>query len=76
MEIKCTFKGVALNAYDLKELHDYYEAAYTAKYIQDNYAKVSNDKALKLGYEVRRQMDKYDYDEEEAIEIMLSKEEF
>ena len=74
MEIKYTIKGITLDVHDLMELHKYYEAACTAEYLMDNQSIATEDKALKLGYEVRRLMDKYGYDEEEAINEVLENE--
>ena len=72
MDIKYQIKGITLTASDLADIHSYYEAACTAEYLQDNYPQVTTDeRALELGYEVRRKMDKYSYPEEEAIEFVL-----
>ena len=72
MEIKYAIKGITLNSHELTEIHEYYEAACTAEYLMDNYDISDEDTAMHLGYEVRRLMRKYDYDEETAIdEVML-----
>ena len=75
MEIKYEIKGITLDVYDLIKIHEYYEAACTAEYLIDNYD-VTDEDALLLGYKVRRLMDKYDWDEETAIDKVMSKEEF
>ena len=74
MEIKYKIKGVTLDVNDLMKLHAYYEAACTAEYIMENHNITNEDKAMNLGYEVRRLMDKYGYDEEHAINEVLRKE--
>ena len=74
MEIKYEIKGVTLNVSDLMELHHYYEAACTAEYLMENYDIPDEDEAMNLGYEVRRLMNKYDYDEETAIDEVMRKE--
>lgn len=71
MTIKYEIKGITLNEWDMYEIKKYYEAACTAEYIMDNYDIADEDKALKLGYEVRRLMDKYGSDEDEAIEQVI-----
>lgn len=75
MEIKYTIKGVTLNVCELQTLHEYYEAACTAEYLMENYGISDENIAMNLGYEVRRLMDKYGYDEEEAINEVLKKDE-
>ena len=66
-------KGVTLDVNDLVTLHSYFEAACTAEYLLDNYEQVKDEEmAMELGYEVRRKMNKYGYDEETAIEETLS----
>jgi hypothetical protein len=75
MKIKYEIKGVTLDVNDLINIHQYYEAACTAEYLMDNYDITDEKDALALGYEVRRLMNKYGYDEEEAIDEVLRKEE-
>ena len=74
MEIKYEIKGITLNVSDLMELHSYYEAACTAEYLMDNYNISDENDAMRLGYEVRELMDEYGYDEIEAIDAVLRKE--
>ena len=74
MEIKYEIKGVTLTEWDMYDIKKYYEAACTAEYIMENHDITDEDKALKLGYEVRRLMDKYGYYEEEAINEVMGKE--
>lgn len=74
MVIKYTIKGVTLDDFDLMECHQYYEAACTAEYLMENYDISDEDTAMHLGYEVRRLMNKYDYDEETAIDEVMRKE--
>lgn len=65
-----TVNGEKLSTGDLVELHSYYEACCTAEYIRYKY-KIGEEDALELGYEVRRQMDKYGYEELEAISVVF-----
>lgn len=74
MKIQYEIKGVTLDVYELMELHQYYEAACTAEFLMENYDITNEEDAMYLGYEVRRLMDKYDYDEETAIDEVMSKE--
>ena len=74
MKIQYEIKGITLDVHDLMELHQYYEAACTAEYIMENYGITDEREAMRLGYEVRRLMDKYGYDEEIAINEVLRKE--
>ena len=75
MKIEYIIKGVTLNEYEMYDIKKYYEAACTAEYIMENYDITDEDEALKLGYEVRRLMDKYGSDEEEAIKQVMSERE-
>ena len=78
MKIAYEIKGVTLDVYDLIKIHEYYEAACTAEYLMDNYDITDEDEALRLGYDIRILMNKYGYNEEEAIEKVMfkDKEEF
>ena len=70
MKFAYEIKGITLNEYDMYDIKKYYEAHCTAEYIADNYD-VTEEEAVKLGYEVRRLMDKYGSEEEDAIyEVM------
>lgn len=73
MKFAYEIKGVVLNEYDMIEIKDYYEAHCTAEYLLENYD-LTEDEAVSLGYEVRRLMFKYDYDELTAIDEVLRKE--
>ena len=75
MKFQYEIKGITLDVYDLMDIHHYYEAACTAEYLMDNYGITDEDDALHLGYEVRRLMDKYEWDEETAIDAVMRKEE-
>lgn len=75
MKIQYEIKGITLDVGDLMDIHNYYGAACTAEYLMDNYGIEDEEDAMYLGYEVRRLMDKYDYDEETAIDEVLAREE-
>lgn len=74
MKIAYEIKGITLDAHDLMEIHGYYEAACTAEYLMDAYKISDESTAMHLAYDVRRLMDKYCYDENDAIDIVLRKE--
>lgn len=67
-----TYNGLTME--EMLPIHQYYEAACTAEYIMENHEDIDEERAIKMGYAVRELMDKYDYDEEEAIDIMIRKE--
>lgn len=71
------FKGMTLTMSDMCQINEFYEAACTAEYVLDLYtdAVKTKEDALEIGYEVRRLMNKYDYDEEEAISEVLAERE-
>ena len=66
MKIEYEIKGITLNEYEMYDIKKFYEAHCTAEYILENY-KVTEEEAIELGYEVRRLMDKYGGEEEDAI---------
>ena len=65
--------GVVLSASELAKCQEYYQAACTAEYIQENFdVDLSGEKeALRLGHAVRQDMDKYGRSEEESIQVVL-----
>ena len=69
MEYK--IKGITLDAQDMCLINEYYEIACTAEYIYENY-KVTEKQAYELGGEVRRQINKYEYSESDAIHLVCS----
>ena len=71
--MKYEIKGVTLDEFDMQRIKEYYEIYCTAEYLMENY-KLTEEKAVELGYEVRRLMFKYNYDEEEAIYEVIKKE--
>lgn len=73
MKFAYEIKGITLNEYEMYDIKKFYEAHCTAEYILDNY-KVTEEEAIELGYEVRRIMDKYGYEEEEAIYEVTKKD--
>lgn len=74
MKIEYIIKGITLDVNDLMAVTAYYKRACTAEYIFENYPQIENEaKAMDLAYEVRRLMDKYNYDEFEAVENILQK---
>ena len=66
-----------LSMSDMADIHEFYSAACTAEYFLDNQEEfdiedeISEDEALAIGFDARRQMDKYGYDESEAIRTAL-----
>lgn len=71
MTFEYEIKGITLSMSDMCQIDAYYEAACTAEYLMDNYNITDEDEAMQLGYDVRRLMNKYGYDEEEAIDEVL-----
>ena len=63
---KATFNGQPMDWQDLVTINQFYEASCTAEYVMERYG-LDGKTAMELGAEARRQMDKYGYDEEEAI---------
>lgn len=75
MTIEYKVKGITLDVTDLCRIHEYYEAACIAEHLLENYSQITSEtQALSIGYDVRRLMDKYSYDEEDAIEEVLKTE--
>lgn len=70
MKFEYEIKGITLSMSDMCQINEYYEAACTAEYLVENYG-VNEERAMQLGYDVRRLMNKYGYDEEGAIEEIL-----
>lgn len=62
---------VELDVIDMSYIYQYYEEQCTADYLRENHEDWSEDKVQSIAYETRRQMNKYDYTEEEAIEIAI-----
>lgn len=73
MVIEYKIQGITLSVSDLIAIDRYYEAACTAEYLLENYEQVTTEElAMELGYEVRRKMNKYGYNEEDAIDEVLA----
>ena len=73
MKFEYPIKGISLSMSDMCAINKYYEAACTAEYLLDTYDSVNEKNALALGYEVRRLMDKFGYEEAEAISEVVCK---
>ena len=72
MKIEYQIKGIVLNACEMHDIKNVYEALCTAEFILEVY-KVSEEQAMELGYETRRLMDRYGGDEEETIPTAFAK---
>lgn len=72
MPYQYEIKGITLTMSEMNWITRFYEAACTAEWLMENYNIKDKDEALSLGYAARRLMNKYDYDEESAIEEVLS----
>lgn len=72
MDISFTIKGITLDESDLVAVNSYYEVACTAEYMMENYGIEDEAQAMKLAHEVRQRMDKYGYEETDAIRVVLS----
>jgi len=62
---------VELDSIDMSRVYEYYEVQCTADYLRDNHRDWDEDKVQSIATETRRQMFKYDYTEDEAIEIAI-----
>lgn len=70
---KCSVNGVELSSHTLMELSSFYEASCTAEYVSENRPDLTGEQALDVGYETRRLMDKYGYEELDAIGAAMNK---
>lgn len=68
----CSIDGIRIDVPTLVKLADFYAASCTAEYVNENHPDLTGEQAMELGYETRRLMDKYGYDEEEAIEAAMN----
>ena len=73
MKMKYEIKGVTLNEFDMQRIKEFYEAHCTAEYLMECY-ELSEEKAIQVGYEVRKIMLKYGCSEEYAIEEVMKRE--
>jgi len=62
---------VELNENDMHAVHQHYIEQCTADYLRDNHADWSEEKVQEIAVEARRQMYKYDFTENEAIDAVL-----
>lgn len=69
---ECTIGGIKLDITDLCHLSEYYEACCTGEYAYDLYdLDYDRDMLIRIGYEARYLMDKYNATEDEAIEQVI-----
>lgn len=73
MKIQYEIKGITLDEFDMQRIKEHYETYCTAEYLTENY-ELTEERAVELGYDVRRMMLKYGYDEEYAIEEIMKAE--
>lgn len=62
---------IELNEKDMHAVHQHYIEQATADYLRENHADWTEDKIQVIAIEARRQMLKYDFTEEEAINEAL-----
>ena len=67
---ECSANGMKIDMYSLQDLFEFYQASCTAEYINENYG-IPEQEALKLGYQVREQMDKYGMSEEDVVRDVI-----
>ena len=60
---------VELDDIDMSRVHEYYQAQCTADYLRENHEDWDENKVQAIAWETRQQMFKYDYTEEEAIDL-------
>ena len=66
---------IELDEVEMQTIHKYYEIQCTADYIRENHEELTEEEIQKIATETRRQMDKYGFDENEAIrEVMREME--
>ena len=63
-------KGVTLDMCDMNRVKEQYEIYCTAEYLIENY-QIEEQEAIRLASDVRRFMDKYGFDEVDAIYEVL-----
>lgn len=69
---KADVDGKELSIADMGDIAHYYQACCVGEYLGENY-KISSVEAIDLGYEVKRLQDKYDWNEEIAIDTVVRK---
>lgn len=62
---------IELNENDMHAVHQHYIEQCTADYLRENHADWPEEKVQEIAIEARRQMMKYDFTEEEAIDEAL-----
>lgn len=62
---------ISIDEYDMHRIHKFYEIQCTMEYLKNTYEDWSKSKIEAIAYETRRLMDKYEYTEEEAIDIAI-----
>lgn len=63
-------KGTTLDMCEMQQVHENYEIFCTAEYLLENYD-LTEEQALRYAAEVRRLMNKYGYNEDEAIDEVI-----
>ena len=64
---------IELDEFDMQNIYYHYEEQRTADYLRENHEDWSEEKVQEIASEACRQMHKYGYDEEEAIDIAIEK---
>ena len=64
-------RKVYLDEDEMHKVHQHYIVQCTADYLRENNPNWTEDKVQAIAIETRRQMLKYDYTEDEAIEIAI-----
>ena len=68
---KLKTRTIDLDESEMSIIHQHYIEQCTADYIRNRYPEWSEEKVQAIAIEARRQMYKYDYEEEEAIDIAI-----
>lgn len=63
---------IELDSMDMHKIHAHYEEQCTADYLREIHKDWSEEKVQSIALETRRQMFKYDYTEDEAIDIAIA----
>jgi len=64
---------VELSVDDMAIIHQYYLEQLTADYLRENHLEWTEEKVQEIAIETRRQMEKYDYSEQMAIQEAITK---
>lgn len=71
MPFKYIIKGTTLDMADMCQVNQFYRAACVAEHLLDTESLMTKEDSIDFAYKIIREMDKYGYIEEDAIDIVL-----